>query len=140
MKPDFLLRRASDDPQDHHSFVVILRLDDGYELAAGYIREVTAARSQSYWAWSGSGVNGRAETRQSAMTAFREVWSASDEDIATMRKEEEWTANKYALWDAGYRDFSSDIRCPCGARFDPGDHEATMAHIGHIKGQMRRSP
>jgi hypothetical protein len=54
-----------------------------------------------------------------------------------MRHQQEWTANKYALFDAGYKSQIADgaIRCPCGETFDPRDHEATMTHIGHITGR-----
>ncbi|WP_441281086.1 hypothetical protein [Tardiphaga sp. 862_B3_N1_1] len=50
---------------------------------------------------------------------------------------QQWTANKYALWDAGYTEQirRGEIHCPCGKTFNPRFHEQTMAYISHITGR-----
>ena len=119
---------------------MILPLADGYELAVGYISEESGSAGRKYWAWSAPRVNDRAETRDEAMAAFRKAWlDVTKEDITKMRRQQEYTENKYVLFDAGYRDQIrlGAINCPCGATFDPKVHEETMAHIGHIKGEGR---
>lgn len=48
-----------------------------------------------------------------------------------MRRQQESTERKYALWDAGYRSQMANdpIRCRCGVMFNPGIHAETQAHI-----------
>ncbi|WP_295844935.1 hypothetical protein [Tardiphaga sp.] len=59
------------------------------------------------------------------MAAIRAAWNATDAELATIRYSQEWTANKYALWAAGYRDKlgKGPIRCRCGVMFDADSHE-----------------
>jgi hypothetical protein len=135
--PDLLLRRNAVVATYPDEFTVILTMDDGYELAVGGIRKDTGVGLREFWAWSGPDANGQAETREAAMAAVKNRWRATDEELAAMRRQQEWTANKYALWDAGYRDQvrRGVINCPCGETFDPKSHEATMAHISHITGR-----
>ncbi|MGM4906886.1 hypothetical protein AB8B21_02500 [Tardiphaga sp. 866_E4_N2_1] len=68
------------------------------------------------------------------MAAFKAAWRASEEVLAEMRRQQEWTECKYALFDAGYKSQIAQgaIRCPCGVTFAPRDHTALLAHIGHI--------
>lgn len=56
---------------------------------------------------------------------------------AQSRRQTQWTANKYALWDAGYRNKlgRGPIPCACGVMFNPSLYEETMAHIAHITGR-----
>jgi hypothetical protein len=97
--PDFILRRNSVVRVYPHDFDVILILQDGFELRAGKIAEQTGARMQVYWAWGAlPRSHGRSETREEAMAAFRTAWgSVTPEQIGGGRREQEWTANKYAL-------------------------------------------
>jgi hypothetical protein len=80
-----------------------------------------------------------ANSKEEAMAAIRASWSAAAEELGESRRQPEWTANKYALWEAGYRNLLGKglIRCPCGEMFNPSFHEQTMAHIGHITGKRR---
>ncbi|CAN5491067.1 hypothetical protein BH11PSE4_BH11PSE4_42800 [soil metagenome] len=71
------------------------------------------------------------------MAAVRAAWSATDDDLTELCSDQEWTANKYALRAAGYRNKlgKGPVMCRCGELFDPGSHDETMAHIEHITGR-----
>jgi hypothetical protein len=116
---------------------VILTMPDGYELDVGGISRQTGAQAREFWQWSCSGVMGQADSRDQAMVAIRAAWNATDADVNALRRDQEWTANKYALWAAGYRDKlgKGPIRCRCGVMFDAGSHEKKMAHVQHITGR-----
>lgn len=132
--PNFILKRENVVPTHHNHFGVILTLEDGYELKAGHIMQMFGPGQETFWSWACPGANGREDTREEAMTAFRSAWAGvTDQMIQDNRRQQESTANKYALWDAGYLDLSGEIRCRCGVTFRPAVHEETMAHIEHIK-------
>lgn len=135
--PNLLLRRNAIVPSSPDNYRVILVMPDGYELDVGSIAWQTSAHHRGFWQWSCPGGTGQAASRDEAMAAIREAWNAPDKALAAMREQQEWTANKYALWDAGYRSQmgKGPVRCKCGALFDPGDHRQTMAHIEHITGR-----
>jgi hypothetical protein len=135
--PDLLLRRTSAVAAYPDEFRVILKMNDGFELAVGGIRKDSGPALREFWAWSAPGINGQAASREEAMTAIKSGWRATDAELAEMRRQQEWTAYKYALFDAGYRQQIrlGIIHCPCGETFDPRDFEATKAHIGHITGR-----
>ncbi|MGM4905500.1 hypothetical protein AB8B21_09590 [Tardiphaga sp. 866_E4_N2_1] len=61
----------------------------------------------------------------------------TEAEFEASRRDKQWTANKYALWDAGYTEQirRGEIHCPCGKTFNPRFHEQTMAHISHITGR-----
>jgi hypothetical protein len=86
----------------------------------------------------------RGEAREfgAARAGFDAAWKLflprrTEAEFEACRRQQQWTANKYALWDAGYRNKlgRGPIRCACGAMFNPGIHEQTMAHIEHITGR-----
>jgi hypothetical protein len=133
--PTLILRRHVTVPAYPNCFQVILPMDDGYELRVGQISEETGANMSRFWAWCCPGANGRAPSREDAMTALRAAWNVSDAELQALRRQQERTASKYSLFDAGYRDQIARgvIHCPCGATFNPRSHEETMAHIEHIK-------
>ncbi|WP_441280485.1 hypothetical protein [Tardiphaga sp. 862_B3_N1_1] len=138
--PNFLLRKNSVVPAYPNTFLVILPLDDGYELVAGNIAEGSSAGTKTHWAWSCPSGNGRCGTRDEAMAAFRVAWAnVADQTIRELRYQQEWTDCKYALFDAGYKSQIAQgaIRCPCGVTFAPRDHAALLAHIGHITAAKR---
>lgn len=137
--PDLILRRNVVVPAYPDEFSVILTMDDGFELLVGGIRKDTAPGPRAFWAWSGLGGNGQAKTLEEAMAAIKGAWQATDEKLAAMRQQQEWTEWKYALWDAGYRDKlgKGPLRCHCGEMFDPDDHEAIRSHIEHINAKNR---
>jgi hypothetical protein len=133
--PQFLLRRNVVVKAYHDEFLVLLTMDDRYELEVGHISKQTGAHMHLFWAWACPGSTGREETLEKAIAAFRAAWRSTDAELAEMRNQQERTEDKYALFEAGYKPqiAAGEIRCPCGARFDPGDHDAIMDHIGHIK-------
>lgn len=140
--PDLLLRRNAVVKAYPDEFLVILPMADGYELQVGHISKQVGARQREFWQWAGPGGVGRSDTREAAMVDLKAAWDASEQDLADMRRDQESTEWKYVLWDAGRKAAIADgvIHCPCGARFDPQDHEATRAHIEHIKkGRPARS-
>jgi hypothetical protein len=132
-----LLRRNTVIPVYPDEFRVILPMDDGFELDVGGISKQSGAHQREFWQWSSPGHTGQAATRDEAMAAIRASWSATGDELAEIRRDQEWTANKYALWAAGYRNKlgRGPIECRCGEMFDPGIHDETMAHIGHITGR-----
>lgn len=141
----FRLHKVTSHPNDQDTYRVILTLDDGYNLEAGGIKSDTGSNQRVFWAWSIgvlrkiSGIIGQCGTREEAMERFRAAWDSivTTEDVSEMRHQAEWTAQKYALWDAGYRSqmAAGAVHCPCGETFNPRDFEATKAHIGHITGR-----
>jgi hypothetical protein len=132
--PTFLLRNCATSRAYPNCFDVILTMDDGYELRVGGLSEATARSTDTFWTWSCPGGNGRAETKDAAKAALKAAWSATGEQLAQMRHQQEWTENKYALWNAGYAGKlgKGPIRCPCGEMFNPGIHAETQVHIRHI--------
>lgn len=135
--PTLLLRRNAVVSAYPDEFRVILPMADGFELDVGGIARQTGAHQQEFWQWSSPGHTGQAASRDEAMAAIRATWNVADDKLAEIRREQEWTANKYALWAAGYRNRMGrgPIECRCGEMFDAGDHAQTMAHIGHITGR-----
>jgi hypothetical protein len=88
---------------------------------------------------------GEARDFDTARAGFDAAWKVflprrTEAEFEACRRQKQWTANKYALWDAGYRNKlgRGPIQCACGAMFNPGIHEETMAHIEHITGRARR--
>jgi len=135
--PDFLLRKNAVVPGYPDTFLVIQPMDDGYELEVGQIAQQTGRSMVTFWGWSCPGTDGRSDSRESAMAALKKAWQATDKELAELRHQQEWTANKYALFDGGYRDQikRGAVQCPCGATFNPRMQEETMAHISHITGR-----
>jgi hypothetical protein len=137
MMPALLLRRDAVVAAYPDVFRVILPMADGYELDVGGISKQISAHQREFWQWSSPGHAGEAASRDEAMAAIKTSWNATDEALAEMRRQQEWTANKYALWDAGYKNQlgRGPIRCKCGEMFRSSIHEQTMAHIEHITGR-----
>lgn len=135
--PDLILRRKITVAAYPDEFRVILTMDDGFELDVGGVRKEIGVGMREFWAWSSPGHRGQANSRDEAMAAIQASWSATESDLVESRRDQERTANKYALWDAGYRSqvANGNVRCPCGESFDPKYHEQTMAHIEHITGR-----
>jgi hypothetical protein len=128
--PNLLLRRHVVVAAYPDEFSVLLPMDDGYELKVGHINKQTGAQMSEFWAWACPGANGPAPTLEDAMAALRAAWTATDQQLANLRIEQESTDAKYALFDAGYKSqiVAGAIRCPCGVTWDPQSHEETMAH------------
>jgi hypothetical protein len=138
--PDLILRRNAVVKAYQDDFLVILRMADGYELQAGDISKQSGAHLRVFWQWSCPGGTGRSDTREDAMVAVRAAWSATDQELAAPRRQQERTEWKYALWDSGYADKlgKGPIQCVCGQLFSTKDHEALRIHIDHIKAGPNR--
>lgn len=136
--PDLRLKRDAVVPAYPNTFRVILTMTDGFELDVGGVAEQTGVGAKKFWTWSMPATYGQAASRDEALAAIRSNWPAvTDGSLSTIRFSQEWTANKYALWEAGYRRQlgQGPIKCRCGEMFDPGVHDETMAHIQHITGR-----
>lgn len=135
--PTFLLRNCATSLAYPNHFDVILTMDDGYELRVGSISEAWGAGTDPFWQWGGPGTSGRECSREAAMAAFKAAWHSSDEDLKQMRTQQEWTDDKYALWDAGFRNLTIPLRCTCGEIFKASDREARRLHVPHLKTRSR---
>jgi hypothetical protein len=66
----------------------------------------------------------------------------TEADFQAWRDQRDWTARKYALWDAGKRleppsygpgkPCSRFMKCPCGEVFDMHGPEEVLVHVPHI--------
>ncbi len=85
----------------------------------------------------------RADLRNGPRRAFDAAWKVflpkrTEAEFEASRRQKQWTANKYALWDAGYTQQMRRGEIRCAMRRDiltRASHEQTMAHIGHITGR-----
>jgi hypothetical protein len=91
--------------------------------------------------------NGTAATFDEARADFERAWQAflskrTEADFQAWRDQRDWTARKYALWDAGKRleppsygpgkPCSRFMKCPCGEVFDMHGPEEVLVHLPHI--------
>jgi hypothetical protein len=88
--------------------------------------------------------NGTAATFDEARADFERAWRVSNRteaDFQAWRDQRDWTARKYALWDARDRlpsqKPSSMMRCPCGEMFDSHRLENTLIHVPHITAEHK---
>jgi hypothetical protein len=65
----------------------------------------------------------------------------TEADFRAWRSQRDWTARKYALWDADERlpsqKPSSMMHCPCGEMFDSHRLENTLIHVPHITAEYK---
>lgn len=72
------------------------------------------------------------------MAAFKGAWvNVTADMIEAARKQQEWTDDKYALWDAGFRNLTKPLRCACGENFDAGSRTDRRLHIPHLQRRAR---
>lgn len=85
------------------------------DICCGWIALATTINGQSEWQWRvamypgsrpGEGYGGSASTYDEAKAAFKIAWlkfahSRTPEDFEAYRDQQQWTARKYALRDAG---------------------------------------
>jgi hypothetical protein len=98
--------------------------------------------------------SGTAETFDQARAEFEEAWQVflsnrPEADFQAWRDQRDWTARKYALWDAGRRleppshgsgkPASRFMKCPCGEIFDMRGLEEVVIHVRHISAVEVRS-
>jgi hypothetical protein len=85
--------------------------------------------------------SGAAATFDQARVEFEDAWRVflskrTKADFETWRAQRDWTARKYAMWQAGERMPSQNpgslMTCPCGEVFDSHRLEHTLIHVPHI--------
>ena len=123
-------RRRDRDPQRHpHD-------EDPWEWHCGFYPGSHPGEQQ----------NGTAATFDEARADFECAWRVflsrrTEADFQAWRNQRDWTARKYALWDAGERLPSqkpnSMMRCPCGEMFDGHRLENTLIHVPHITAEQK---
>jgi hypothetical protein len=87
-----------------------------------------------------------AATFEEARADFEAAWKVflanrSEADFQAWRDERDWTARKYAMWEAGEKlpsqKPSSLMRCPCGEVFDSHRLDQTVIHVPHHSSAQR---
>jgi hypothetical protein len=85
--------------------------------------------------------HGTAETFDQPRAAFEEAWrvflsSRTDADFREWRRQHDWTARKYAVWERGEllpsQKPNSMMCCPCGETFDSHRLAHNLVHVPHI--------
>jgi hypothetical protein len=108
------------------------------------------------WSWScgfypgsdpGDCSSGTAETFWEARNAFEAAWRVflakrMEADFQAWRDQRDWTAQKYALWDAGLRSPPPEwepgkpcsiwMKCRCGVIFNSHRLDDTVVHVPHL--------
>jgi hypothetical protein len=108
------------------------------------------------WGWNcgfypgshpGECTDGTAATFKRARADFEKAWrvflsNRTEADFEEWRNQRDWTARKYALWDAGKRlppnewepgkPCSIYMKCPCGDIFNSHCLEENLVHVRHI--------
>jgi hypothetical protein len=108
------------------------------------------------WGWDcgfypgahpGEHQSGTAMTFEDARVDFECAWQVflsnrTEADFQAWRDKRDWTARKYALWDAGKRlppnewepgkPCSRFMKCPCGQVFDMHGPDELFVHVPHI--------
>jgi hypothetical protein len=85
--------------------------------------------------------DGTAATFDEARADFEAAWKVflakrTEADFQTWRDQQDWTARKYAMWQAGEKLPSQKpttlMKCVCGQQFDSHRIEDTVIHVPHI--------
>jgi hypothetical protein len=85
--------------------------------------------------------DGTAATFDQARADFEVAWhdllpTLTEADFDRWREQRDWTARKYAMWEAGEKlpsqKPSSLMRCRCGEIFNSHRLEDTVVHVPHI--------
>jgi hypothetical protein len=102
------------------------------------------------WGWAcgfypgshpGECTDGASASFDQARVEFEDAWRVflsmrTEADFQAWRDERDWTAHKYAMWQAGERlpsqQPSSLMTCRCGEVFDSHRLEDTLVHVPHI--------
>jgi hypothetical protein len=100
----------------------------------------------------GDCTNGTAATFDQARADFESAWlvflsKRTEADFQAWRDQRDWTARKYALWDAGKRlppnewepgkPCSIYLKCPCGNIFNSHRLEENLVHVPHITAEHK---
>jgi hypothetical protein len=108
------------------------------------------------WSWHcgfypgsnpGEGTSGTAASFWEARTAFEAAWriflaKSTEADFQAWRDQRDWTARKYAMFDAGLRPpplewepgkpCSIWMKCRCGTIFNSHRLDDTVVHVPHL--------
>jgi hypothetical protein len=91
--------------------------------------------------------SGTAASLDEARAGFEEAWKVflanrTEADFQAWRDQRDWTARKYALWDAGKRleppsygpgkPCSRFMKCPCGEVFAMYEPAEVVLHVPHL--------
>jgi hypothetical protein len=97
---------------------------------------------------------GTAATFDLARADFEQAWAVflsnrTEADFQAWRDARDWTARKYALWDAGERlppnewepgkPCSIYLRCPCGDIFNSHRIEENLVHVTRLRSVVRHA-
>ena len=132
------------------------------DVHVGTIAERTGnPHDTDQWEWNcgfypgsepGEQQNGTAATFDEARADFECAWRVflskrTDADFQAWRDQRDWTARKYALWDAGKRlppnewepgkPCSIYLKCPCGNIFNSHRLEENLVHVPHITAEHK---
>jgi hypothetical protein len=142
--PELTRRRSTDAP------------DKCWHVYYGDVRVGTIAirtgmpPGEDPWQWNcgfypgshpGECTDGTAATFKRARADFEKAWreflsNRTEADFQTWRDDRDWTARKYAMWQAGERmpsqKSSSLMTCRCGQVFDSHRLADTLVHVPHI--------
>jgi hypothetical protein len=132
------------------------RTADCWHIYYGDVRVGTIARrvgtfDTDPWEWDcgfhpGEHQDGTAASFAEARADFEEAWQVflakrTEANFQAWRDEQDWTARKYAMWDAGEKlptqKPSSLMRCPCGEVFDSHRLDQTVIHVPHHSSAQR---
>ena len=94
--------------------------------------------------------SGTAATFDQARDTFEAAWRVfqskrTEADFQEWRDQRDWTARKYAMWEAGERLPSqrptSIMRCACGESFDSHRLDESLIHVPHFSAahEIRRT-
>jgi hypothetical protein len=97
----------------------------------------------------GECTSGTAATFNKARAAFEASWRVflskhTEADFQEWRDQRDWTARKYAMWEAGEKLPTQKpnpmMRCPCGEAFDSHRLEHSLIHVPHIPSTSVNTP
>jgi hypothetical protein len=152
--PELTRRRSTDAHEecwhiyygDVHAGTIAIRNGSPYDEDPGvdlrFLSGIGAGRQQ----------NGTAATFDEARADFEGAWRVflskrTEADFQAWRDNRDWTARKYALWDAGKRlppnewepgkPCSIYLKCPCGNIFNSHRLEENLVHVPHITAEHK---
>jgi hypothetical protein len=155
--PDLTRRRSAD--HRHNCWHIYFG-----DVHVGTIAErVGNPHDTDQWEWNcgfypgshpGENQSATAATFDEARADFEHAWQAflskrTEADFQAWRDQRDWTARKYAMWEAGKRleppshgpgkPCGRFMKCPCGEVFDMHGPEEVFLHVPHINAAGRRA-
>jgi hypothetical protein len=149
--PELTRRRYPERPDCWHVYY-------GDVHAGTIAKRVGIPFDEDPWGWScgfypgshpGECTNGASATFDQARAEFEEALAVflsnrAEADFQAWRHQRDWTARKYAMWEAREKlpsqRSSSLMMCVCGERFDSHRLEENLIHVPHISAVAARAP